>query len=80
VGCRDDIEHLKGNRKNQTFVDLAAILRRNGFEMHPRTRGSHRSFSRPGCFESPTLPEGRGPLLPAYVRSVIRALEEMCDD
>jgi predicted RNA binding protein YcfA (HicA-like mRNA interferase family) len=79
-GCRDHIAQLKADKTNQTFRDLAGILAAHGFVMHRRKRGSHRAFSRPGCFTSPSIPEGRGALLPAYVRSVIRALEEICDE
>ncbi|HSW41150.1 MAG TPA: type II toxin-antitoxin system HicA family toxin [Patescibacteria group bacterium] len=79
-GCRETIEYLKTNRKSQTFEDLRKVLEDFGFVMHPRSGGSHRAFSRHGCFESPSLKQDRGPLLPAYVKSVIRALEEICDD
>jgi hypothetical protein len=79
-GCRETIEYLKANRKSQTFEDLRKVLEDFGFVMHTRGGGSHRAFSRPGCFVSPSLKQDRGPLLPAYARSVIRALEEICDD
>jgi len=80
VGCRDTIDKLKANRKSQTFEDLRKVLEEFEFVMHPRSGGSHRVFSRRGCFVSPSLKQDRGPLLPAYVKSVIRALEEICHD
>ena len=79
-GCRETIEYLVSNRKSQTFEDLRRVLEEFGFAMHPRGGGSHRAFSRPGSFVSPPLRQARGPVLPAYVNAVIRALREMCDD
>ena len=78
--CREVIDDLKTNKKNRTFGELRSLLEEFGFEMHPRTRGSHRAFSRAGCAYSPSIPEVRGSVLAVYVRSVIRALEEVCDD
>jgi hypothetical protein len=80
AGCRETIDYLRANTKSQTFGDLRKVLEDCGFVMHPRAGGSHRAFSRPGSFVSPSLRQHRGPLLPAYVRSVIRALEEICHD
>jgi hypothetical protein len=79
-GCRDVIEQLKADKKNRTFAELKAILERFGFTMHPSRRGTHRTFNRPGCRVSPTLRESRGHVLAAYVRAVISALEEICDE
>lgn len=80
AGCRETIEYLRANAKSQTFEDLRKVLEEFGFVMHPRAGGSHRAFSRPGSFVSPSLRQVRGPLLPAYVKSVIRALREICHD
>jgi hypothetical protein len=80
LGCRETIEHLKANKRSQTFDDLRRILEQFGFAMHKRRGGSHRVLSRTGSFESPSLRQSRGPMLPAYVRAVIRALEEICDE
>lgn len=77
--CRENIEQLKASKKNRTFVELKRVLEDAGFEMHPRSRGSHRAFSKPGCFVSPSIPE-KSPVLAVYVRKVIAALEECCDE
>ncbi len=79
-GCRDLIEQLKADKKNRTYRELKAILEAHGFTMHPPTKGSHRAFKRPGVVERPVLIEGRDPQLPVYVRGVVRALEECCDE
>lgn len=76
---RGTIEQLKANKKNRTFGELKRILEDAGFSMHPRARGSHRVFNRPGCFQSPSIPE-ESPVLACYVRMVIVALEECSDD
>ena len=78
--CQALTERLRSNKKSTTFADVKSILEAAGFTMHPRKRGSHRAFSKAGCFFSPSIPEGRGPLLVAYVRKAIQALEECCDD
>jgi hypothetical protein len=80
TGCRDTIEQLKANKKNRTFRELAAILGQYGFKMHPRSGGSHRTFKRPGIWTSVVLIEGADPQLAVYVRGVVRALEECCDE
>jgi predicted RNA binding protein YcfA (HicA-like mRNA interferase family) len=77
--CREVIEDLKRNKKNRTFAELARILESFGFTMHPRTKGSHRPFNKPGCPLGLSIPEGGKHVLLPYVRKVIRALEECCD-
>lgn len=77
---RDLRDHLKKNRKNATFDELKTLLEAAGFKMHPRNKGSHRAFTKSGCFWSPLVPEGRGPVLVAYVQKVLKALEECCDE
>lgn len=79
--CREVIQSLKTNKKNRTPGELAAILVRFGFKEHPRKAGSHRPFSKPGCEIVASIPDGgRSEVLVAYVRKVIRALEECCDE
>ncbi len=79
--CRAVIERLKKSKKNHTPDELASILVQFGFTEHPRTRGSHRPLSKPGCDISPGIPGGgRKDVLVAYVRGVIRVLEECCDE
>ena len=79
-GCRDLIEQLKADKRNRTFKQLQKILEANGFVMHPRSGGSHRVFKRPGVWARAELIEGSDPQLAPYVRGVIRALEECCDE
>jgi hypothetical protein len=78
--CRDTIEQLKADKKNRTYAELKAILEASGFVLHPRQKGSHRTFQKPGCVIAPTLVEERGPVKAYAVRMVIQALEECCDD
>jgi HicA toxin of bacterial toxin-antitoxin, len=78
--CREDIEELKADKKNRSFRELRAILEANGFTMHPRNSGSHRVFKRPGVWTRAELIEGSDPQLAVYVRGVILALEECCED
>ena len=78
--CRELIEELSERRRDLAFDDLRRILGCAGFEMRRPTAGSHRTFVRPGCPFIVTLAERRGPLPVPYVRMVIRALEECCDD
>jgi predicted RNA binding protein YcfA (HicA-like mRNA interferase family) len=78
--CRELIEQLKSDKKNRTFQELQRMLEANGFVMHPRSGGSHRVFTRPGLSTRVVLIEGADPVLAAYVRGVIRALEECCDE
>lgn len=79
--CREVIENLKRNKKNRTPGELIAILDRFGFKEHPRSGGSHRPFSKPGCEFGVSIPDGgKKEVLVPYVRKVIRALEECCDD
>lgn len=78
--CRGVIADLKTDKTNRNFAELKAILESFGFEMRARqSRGSHRPFSKPGCFIQPSIPEGRGSVLAVYVRKVVQALEECCD-
>jgi hypothetical protein len=77
--CREIIEQLKENKKNRSYEELRRVLEQTGFTMHPRTGGSHRVFTKAGCFVSPSIPE-KSPVLACYVRKVIEALEECCDD
>ena len=74
------LSELKANKLRWTFAELSEILEGAGFTMHLRNAGSHRAFNKPGCFRSPSIPQGRGPVKPVYVRQVIQALEECCDD
>jgi predicted RNA binding protein YcfA (HicA-like mRNA interferase family) len=79
--CREVIDKLKRNKKNHSPGALVAILIRFGFIEHPRSAGSHRPFSKPGCELSVVIPDGgRNAVLVPYVRNVIRALEECCDE
>jgi hypothetical protein len=78
--CHEAIEDLHADKKNRTFDDLRRVLEGAGFVMRSRTAGSHRTFARPGCSMIVTLRDTRGPLFAAYVRTVVRALEECCDD
>jgi predicted RNA binding protein YcfA (HicA-like mRNA interferase family) len=78
--CREAIQDLHAYKKNRTFDDLRRILEDAGFVMRSRTAGSHRTFAKRGCTVIVTLPDSRGLLFAAYVRMVIRALEECCDD
>lgn len=78
--CREVIAYLKKHKTNRSFGDLSAILEQFGFKMHDRSKGSHRVFSKPGCELNVSITEGHGEVLPAYVRKVIRALEECCDE
>jgi hypothetical protein len=78
--CRDVIEQLKADKKNKTFRELKAILEAFGFEMHRPSGGSHRTFKRPGVWTRAMLIEGSDPQLAVYVRGVISALEECCDE
>ncbi len=78
--CHELIEQLKSDKKNRTFRELQRMLEANGFVMHPRSGGSHRVFTRRGCSSRVVLIEGSDPVLAAYVRSVIRALEECCNE
>jgi predicted RNA binding protein YcfA (HicA-like mRNA interferase family) len=79
--CREVIEQLKRNKKNRTPAELVEILKQFGFKEHPRGAGSHRPLSKPGCEIGVSIPDGgRASVLVPYVRKVIRALEECCDD
>lgn len=79
--CRQVIDELKRNKKNRTPAELVAILERFGFKEHPRSGGSHRPLSKPGCDLNVSVPDGgKSTVLVPYVRKVIRALEECCDD
>lgn len=78
--CREAIQALHADKKNRTFDDLRCVLEEAGFVMRSRTAGSHRTFARPGCSMIVTLRDTRGPLFAACVRTVVRALEECCDD
>ena len=73
-------ERVRLNRHGTTFADLKRLLEAAGFEMHPQNGGTHRAFCKPGCFTSPTIPEGRGPVKVAYVSNVLRAVKECGDD
>jgi len=78
--CRELIEELSARRRDLAFDNLRRVLGDAGFEMRRPTAGSHRTFVRPDCPFIVTLAERRGPLPVPYVRMVIRALEECCDD
>ena len=78
--CREMIEELSARRRDLAFDDLRRVLEDAGFEMRRPTARSHRTFVRPDCPFIVTLAERRGPLPVPYVRMVIRALEECCDD
>lgn len=73
-------ERVRVNRQGTTFADLKRLLEAAGFEMHPRNGGTHRAFSKPGCFVSPTIPEMRGPVKVAYVSLVLRVVKECTDE
>ena len=77
---RGTIDQLKANKKNRTYEELKRILEEAGFVLHPRPKGSHRVFHRPGCSTTPTIPEKKGTVLVCYVGKVIDALEECSDD
>jgi len=77
--CREVAADLNLNKKNRTYGELVAILTRFGFSEHPRNSGSHRVFSKPGCRLSPSLKASR-PMKAAYVRKVVNALLECCDE
>jgi predicted RNA binding protein YcfA (HicA-like mRNA interferase family) len=78
--CRTIREELNRNKKNRTFGELKAILEDFGWTMHPRTKGDHRPFTKPDCEMGVSIPQKKGPVLVAYVRKVVRALEECCDE
>jgi len=78
--CREAIQDLNANKKHRTFDDLRRVLEDADFVMRSRTAGSHRTFAKPGCSMIVTLVDTRGPFFAAYVRMVVRALEECCDD
>ena len=78
--CREAIQDLHANTRRRTFDDLRRVLEDAGFVMRSRTAGSHRTFAKPGCSLIVTLVEARGPLFAGYVRMVVRALEECCED
>jgi predicted RNA binding protein YcfA (HicA-like mRNA interferase family) len=78
--CGEAIQDLHANARTRTFDDLRRVLEDAGFVMRSRTSGSHRTFAKPACSLIVTLVETRGPLFAAYVRMVMRALEECCDD
>jgi predicted RNA binding protein YcfA (HicA-like mRNA interferase family) len=78
--CHEAIQDLHANTKNRTFDDLRRVLEDAGFVMRSRTAGSHRTFAKPACSVIVTLVDTRRPVFAAYVRMVVRALEECCDD
>ena len=79
--CRDVAAQLNANKKNRTYEELKAVLERFGFRESPRkTAGSHRIFTKSGCAMNVSLKKTKGPMLAAYVRAVVVALEECCDD
>ena len=68
-----------------TYAEAAAVLVGVGFELQPH-QGSHRKFRK--VIDDPKAPggrrtviiglveKGRGPLKPAYIRTMVRTLQE----
>jgi hypothetical protein len=79
-GCRETIKQLRAKPTGRTYDELAEILGRYGFAPVDRKRGVNRMFSREDCLQKPALPPGKRPLKALYVRQVIQALQECCDD
>jgi hypothetical protein len=79
-GCHELIKRLRKDPAGHTFDELKEILVDYGFTGHERKSGNNVVFTKPDCSVSPALPPGPRPLKQLYVRQVIQALEEGCDE
>lgn len=72
-------DDVRGRKNNVRYSELAALLEAAGFRLL-RSRGSHRIFGKPGCFQQPSIKEQPGQVLIGHVTTVLRAVEECGDD
>lgn len=74
-GLGDELAKLKKARRSVKPSDMHALLTEAGFDRRPG-KGDHWVYTHP-FRRFPLTIDPRNPLLPAYVSSAIRAIEEV---
>lgn len=73
-------EHIRANKGNVSFGDAAKLLEAAGWSMKPPGKGSHRTFSKPGCLPLVTLQAAKGPLKIGYITNMLKSIDECASD